>query len=213
MRDLGLRGVTRGRAFKVTTVADATIPRPADLVQRSFSAARPNALWVADLTYVATWAGFVYVAFVVDVYARRIVGWKVATSLRTDLALDALEQAIHARPDRDGLVHHSDRGVQYLAVRYTERLAAAGIAPSVGTVGDSYDNALAETVIGLFKTEVIHRQGPWRDVEQVEFATLAWVDWYNGRRLLEPLGHVPPVEYEAAYYAREATSAVEDGLN
>jgi putative transposase len=213
MRDLGLRGVTRGRAFPITTVADDTAPRPADLVQRSFSAPRPNALWVADLTYVATWAGFVYVAFVGDVYARRIVGWKVATSLRTDLALDALEQAIHARPDRDGLVHHSDRGVQYLAVRYTERLAAAGIAPSVGSVGDSYDNGLAETVIGLFKTEVIHRQGPWRDVEQVEFATLAWVDWYNRRRLFEPLGHVPPVEYEAAYYRREAASAVEAGLN
>jgi putative transposase len=213
MRDLGLRGATRGRAFMITTVADETAPRPADLVQRSFSAPRPNVLWVADLTYVATWAGFVYVALVVDVYARRIVGWKVATSLRTDLALDALEQAIHARPDRDGLVHHSDRGGQYLAVRYTERLAAAGIAPSVGSVGDSYDNALAETVIGLFKTEVIHRQGPWRDVEQVEFATLAWVDWYNSRRLLEPLGHVPPVEYEAAYYRREAASRVEVGLN
>jgi len=213
MRELGLRGATRGRAFTITTVADETAPRPADLVQRSFAAPRPNALWVADLTYVATWAGFVYVAFVVDVYARRIVGWKVATTLRTDLALDALEQAIHGRPDRDGLIHHSDRGVQYLALRYTERLAAAGIAPSVGSVGDSYDNALAETVIGLFKTEVIHRQGPWRDVEQVEFATLGWVDWYNNRRLLEPLGHVPPVEYEAAYYRREAASTVEVGLN
>ena len=213
MRDLALQGVTRGRAFKITTVADDTAPRPADLVQRRFSAPRPNALWVADLTYVATWAGFVYVAFVIDVYARRIVGWKVATSLRTDLALDALEQAIHARPDRDGLVHHSDRGGQYLALRYTERLAAAGIAPSVGTVGDSYDNALAETVIGLFKTEVIYRQGPWRDLEQVEFATLAWVDWYNGRRLLEPLGHVPPVEYEAAYYHRQAASTEAVGLN
>jgi putative transposase len=213
MRRLGIQGVTRGRAYKLTTVPDDTAPRPADLVQRAFTAVRPNALWVADLTYVATWAGFVYVAFVIDVYARRIVGWKVATTLRTDLALDALEQAIHARPDRDGLIHHSDRGGQYLAVRYTERLAAAGIAPSVGSVGDSYDNALAETVIGLFKTEVIHRQGPWRDVEQVEFATLAWVDWYNGRRLLEPLGHVPPVEYEAAYYRREAASMVEVGLN
>ena len=213
MRALGLRGATRGRSFKITTVSDPAAPRPADLVQRTFTAGRPNALWVADLTYVATWGGFVYVAFVIDVYARRIVGWRVARSLRTDLALDALEQAIHARPDRDGLVHHSDRGVQYLAVRYTERLAAAGIAPSVGSVGDSYDNALAETVIGLFKTEVIHRQGPWRDVEQVEFATLAWVDWYNSRRLLEPLGHVPPVEYEAAYYRREAASPVAVGLN
>jgi transposase InsO family protein len=215
MRELGLRGVTRGRAFTITTVADATAARPADRVQRRFVAPRPNALWVADLTYVATWAGFVYVAFVIDVYARRIVGWQVATSLRTDLALDALEQAIYARPDRDGLIHYSysDRGVQYLAVRYTERLAAAGIEPSVGSVGDSYDNALAETVIGLFKTEVIYRQGPWRDVEQVEFATLAWADWYNGRRLLEPLGHVPPVEYEAAYYRREAAATVEVGLN
>lgn len=213
MRSLGIQGVTRGRAYRITTVADETACRPADLVKRTFSAPRPNALWVADLTYVATWAGFAYVAFVIDVFSRRIVGWKVATSLRTDLALDALEQAIHARPDRDGLIHHSDRGVQYLAVRYTERLAAAGIAPSVGSVGDSYDNALAETVIGLFKTEIIYRRGPWRDSDQVEFATLAWVDWYNGRRLLEPLGHVPPVEYEAAYYRREATVTEAVGLN
>lgn len=213
MRERGLRGVTRGRAFTITTIADETATRPVDLVQRSFVAPRPNALWVADLTYVATWAGFVYVAFVIAVYARRIVGWKVATTLRTDLALDALEQAIHARPDRGGLIHHSDRGVQYLAVRYTERLAAAGIEPSVGSVGDSYDNALAETVIGLFNAEVIHRQGPWRDVEQVEFATLAWADWYNSRRLLEPLGHVPPVEYETAYYRRAAAATVEVGLN
>jgi transposase InsO family protein len=213
MRRLGIQGVTRGRAYQVTTVSDDTAPRPADLVQRTFTAPRPNALWVADLTYVMTWAGFVYVAFVIDVFARRIVGWKVATSLRTDLALGALEQAIHARPDRDGLIHHSDRGVQYLAVRYTERLAAAGIAPSVGSVGDSYDNALAETVIGLFKTEVIYRCAPWRDADHVEFATLAWVDWYNGRRLLEPLGHVPPIEYEAAYYRREAAPMVGVGLN
>jgi putative transposase len=213
MRAMGLRGVTRGRAFTITTVRDDGTPRPADLVQRTFTAPRPNALWVADLTYVATWTGFVYVAFVIDVFARRIVGWRVATTLRTDLALDALEQALHARPDRDGLVHHSDHGVQYLALRYTDRLAAAGIAPSVGTVGDSYDNALAESVIGLYKTEVIRRQGPWRHVEAVEFATLAWVDWFNTRRLLAPLGHVPPIEYERAYYERHATPAIEAGLN
>jgi putative transposase len=213
MRAMGLRGVTRGRAFTITTVRDDGTTRPADLVQRTFTALRPNALWVADLTYVATWTGFVYVAFVIDVFARRIVGWRVATTLRTDLALDALEQALHARPDRDGLVHHSDHGVQYLALRYTDRLAAAGIAPSVGTVGDSYDNALAESVIGLYKTEVIRRQGPWRHVEAVEFATLAWVDWFNTRRLLAPLGHVPPIEYERAYYERHATPAIEAGLN
>jgi transposase InsO family protein len=164
-------------------------------VQRAFTATRPNQLWVADLTYVATWRGFVYVAFVIDVFSRRIVGWRVDTTLRSDLALDALEQAVCARPDRDGLIHHSDRGVQYLSIRYTERLADAGIEPSVGTVGDSYDNALAESVIGLYKTEVIRRQGPWRHVESVEFATLAWVDWFNTRRLLEPIGYVPPSEF------------------
>jgi len=213
MRAMGLRGATRGRAFTITTVREDGTTRPADLVQRTFTAMRPNALWIADLTYVATWTGFVYVAFIIDVFARRIVGWRVATSLRTDLTLDALEQALHARPDRDGLVHHSDRGVQYLALRYTDRLAAAGIAPSVGTVGDSYDNALAESVIGLYKTEVIRRQGPWRHVEAVEFATLAWVDWFNTRRLLAPLGHVPPIEYERAYYERHATPAIEAGLN
>jgi putative transposase len=213
MRAMGLRGATRGRAFTITTVREDGTTRPTDLVQRTFTATRPNALWVADLTYVATWSGFVYVAFVIDVFARRIVGWRVGTSLRTDLTLDALEQALHARPNRDGLVHHSDHGVQYLALRYTERLAAAGIAPSVGTVGDSYDNALAESVIGLYKTEVIRRQGPWRHVEAVEFATLAWVDWFNTRRLLAPLGHVPPIEYEHAYYERHATPAMEAGLN
>jgi transposase InsO family protein len=213
MRAMGLRGATRGRAFTITTVREDGTLRPADLVQRTFTAARPNALWVADLTYVATWAGFVYVAFVIDVFARRIVGWRVATTLRTDLTLEALEQALHARPDRAGLVHHSDRGVQYLALRYTERLATAGIAPSVGTVGDSYDNALAESVIGLYKTEVIRRQGPWRHVEAVEFATLAWVDWFNTRRLLAPLGHVPPIEYEQAFYDRQTSPAMGAGLN
>jgi transposase InsO family protein len=205
MRALGLRGATRGRAFTITTTGEDAAARPADLVQRRFMATRPNELWVADLTYVATWRGFVYVAFVIDVFARRIVGWRVDTTLRSDLALDALEQALHARPDRDGLVHHSDRGVQYLAIRYTERLADAGIEGSVGSVGDSYDNALAETVIGLYKTEVIRRQGPWRHVEAVEFATLAWVDWFNTRRLLEPIGHVPPSEYEDAYYRTQKT--------
>jgi putative transposase len=205
MRALGLRGATRGRAFTITTTGDEAATRPADLVQRTFTATRPNQLWVADLTYVATWRGFVYVAFVIDVFSRRIVGWRVDTTLRSDLALDALEQAVHARPDRDRLVHHSDRGVQYLSIRYTERLAAAGIEPSVGSVGDSYDNALAESVIGLYKTDVIRRQGPWRHVEAVEFATLAWVDWFNTRRLLEPIGYVPPSEYEDAYYRHPQT--------
>jgi transposase InsO family protein len=175
-------------------------------------ATRPNALWVADLTYVATWRGFVYVAFVIDVFARMIVGWRVSTSLRSDLALDALEQALYLRPTSDGLVHHSDRGGQYLSIRYTERLAAAGVERSVGSVGDSYDNALAESVIGLYKTEVIGPQGPWRHAEQVEFATLTWIDWFNNRRLLEPLGYTPPVEYEAAYYRQQPTPAMEAGL-
>jgi transposase InsO family protein len=216
MRRMGLRGAVRGRAFTITTRPDDTTARPADLVQRTFTATRPNQLWVADLTYVATWRGFVYVAFVIDVFARRIVGWRVATTLRTDLTLDALEQALHARPERAGLVHHSDRGTQYLSIRYTERLAEAGIAPSVGSAGDSYDNALAESVIGLYKTEVIRRQGPWRHVEAVEFATLAWVDWFNTRRLLGPLGHVPPSEYEEAYYRTQQTPespAMGVGLN
>ena len=211
MRAMGLEGVRRGRKFK-TTVPDESAGRPADLVQRAFVATRPNALWVADLTYVATWRGFAYVAFVIDVYARMIVGWRVATSLRTDLALDALEQALHARPTSDRLVHHSDRGVQYLAIRYTDRLAEAGLESSVGSVGDSYDNALAETVIGLYKTEVIRRSGPWRHAEQVEFATLEWVDWFNNRRLLEPIGNIPPVEYEEQYYETETTPAVGAGV-
>jgi putative transposase len=213
MREMGLRGVVRGRAFKVTTVADETALRPPDLVERSFTAERPNQLWVADLTYVATWAGFVYVAFVIDVFSRAIVGWRVSNSLRSDLALDALEQALHARPDRQELVHHSDRGVQYVSIRYTERLAEAGIERSVGSVGDAYDNALAETVNGLFKTEVIRRRGPWRSIDDVEFATLEWVDWYNNRRLLEPIGFVPPAEYEEAYYRDQSTPAMVVGLN
>lgn len=203
MQAMGLAGAVRGCAWIVTT-HDAGDARPADLVERQFVATRPNQLWVADFTYVATWQGFVYVAFVVDVFARRIVGWRVATSLRTDFVLDALEQAIHARQgdSLDGLIHHSDRGTQYLSMRYTTRLADAGIAPSVGSRGDSYDNALAETVIGLYKTEVIRRRGPWRSVDTVEYATLAWVDWFNTRRLLEPLGYVPPAEYEAQYDAQ-----------
>jgi transposase InsO family protein len=216
MRAMGLRGAVRGRAFKVTTIADESAMRPQDLVHRDFRASRPNQLWVADITYVATWAGFVYVAFVIDVFSRAIVGWRVSSSLRTDLALDALEQALHARPSTNGLVHHSDRGVQYLSIHYTERLAEAGVERSVGTVGDSYDNALAETVNGLYKTEVIRRRGPWRNIEDVEFATLEWVDWFNNRRILEPIGYVPPAEYEAAYYlgqSNQSTPVMMAGLN
>ena len=200
MQAMGLRGVVRGKAFR-TTVSDKAAPCPLDRVNRIFKAPRPNALWVADFTYVATWSGFVHVAFVVDAFARRIVGWRVSRTATAGFVLDALEQALHARrPVEGGLIHHSDRGVQYVSITYTERLAAAGIAPSVGSVGDSYDNALAETVIGLFKTEVIRRLGPWRSLEAVEFATLAWVDWFNHRRLLEPIGFVPPAEAEAAFY-------------
>ena len=213
MRQAGLRGAVRGRAFKFTTVTDDAARRPADLVERDFSALRPNQLWVADLTYVATWAGFVYVAFIIDVFSRAIVGWRVSNSLRSDLALDALEQALHARPHTDALVHHSDHGVQYLSIRYTERLAAAGIERSVGSVGDAYDNALAETVNGLYKTEIIRRRGPWRNLDAVEYATLEWVEWYNNRRLLEPLGYVPPAEYEEAYHQRQSTPAMVAGLN
>ncbi len=212
MRAMGLHGAVRGKKFK-TTVPDDSAARPADLVKRDFTASRPNELWVADLTYVATWRGFVFVAFVIDVFARMIVGWRVSASLRTDLALDALEQALWARPGIDNLVHHSDRGVQYVSIRYTERLAEAGIEPSVGSVGDSYDNALAETINGLYKTEVIRRRGPWRQVEDVEFATLEWVDWFNNRRLLEPIGNVPPVEFEQAYYQSLEAPARVAGLN
>jgi transposase InsO family protein len=211
MRQMGLKGAVRGRKFK-TTIPDEFADRPADLVDRDFTANRPNELWVADLTYVATWRGFVYVAFVIDVFSRNIVGWRASGSLRTDLALDALEQALHARPETDNLIHHSDRGVQYLSIRYTERLAEAGIEPSVGSVGDSYDNALAETVIGLYKTEVIRRRGPWRNMEAVEFATLEWVDWFNNRRLLEPIGNIPPVEFEEVYYRSQETQAMVAGL-
>lgn len=198
MRAEGLQGVVRGRKPR-TTVPNDLAPRPEDRVNRQFCASEPNRLWVADLTYVATWAGFVYTAFVIDVFARTIVGWRVSSSLRTDLALDALDQAIHARSVGDGLIHHSDRGSQYLAIRYTERLAEAGIEGSVGRVGDSYDNALAETVMGLYKAELIRLQGPWRSLEAVEHATLDWVHWYNTKRLHGQLGYVPPREFEAAF--------------
>jgi putative transposase len=208
MRAMGLAGVVRGRAWVTTTQASPDAGRLPDLVERNFTATRPNQLWVSDFTYVATWRGFIYVAFVLDVFSRRIVGWRASASLRTDLALDALEQAIYDRCDNDtgDLVHHSDRGTQYLSIRYTERLADAGIELSVGSRGDAYDNALAESVIGLFKTEVIRRRGPWRSLEAVEFATLDWVDWFNHRRLLEPIGYVPPAEYEARYYEQAAVA-------
>lgn len=204
MRRLGLRGVIRGKGVK-TTVSDPAAPCPQDRVNRQFRADRPNALWVADFTYVSTWQGHLYVAFVIDVYARRIVGWKVSSTMRTDFVLDALEQALHARkPFDDGrLIHHSDRGSQYVSIRYTERLAEAGIDASVGSVGDSYDNALAETINGLYKAEVIHRRS-WRNREAVEMATLDWVHWFNHKRLLGPIGNIPPAEAETAYYRQQA---------
>ena len=203
MKELGIHGVVRGKRCR-TTIPDHQAERPLDRVDRQFVAERPNQLWVADLTYINTWRGYVYAAFVVDVFSRMIVGWRVSRSLRTDLALDALEQALHARRDRDeSLVHHSDRGSQYLSIRYTERLAEAGLEASVGSVGDSYDNALAETIIGLYKTELIEKEGPWKNLERVEYRTFQWVDWYNHRRIMQPLGDVPPKEYEQAYYAQE----------
>ena len=207
MRQEGLRGVVRGRRTR-TTIPDEALEKPLDRVKRRFVASRPDELWVSDFTFVATWAGFVYVAFVIDVFARRIVGWRVSRSMHTELVLDALEQALHARQAENGLTHHSDHGSQYLSIRYTERLAEAGVEASVGSVGDSYDNALAETVIGLFKTEVIYARGPWRSLDAVEYATLEWVDWFNHRRLLEPIGHVPPAEFEEAYYRQQAGQAM-----
>ena len=203
MRQMGLQGVVRGKAAR-TTISERGAPCPADRVNRQFQAPRPNALWLSDFTYVATWQGFVYVAFVIDAFARRIVGWRVSRTAHASFVLDALEQALHDRRPigGDGLVHHSDRGVQYVSIKYTERLAEAGIEPSVGSVGDSYDNALAETINGLYKTELIRRRGPWRNLEAVEFATLEWVDWFNNRRLLEPIGNIPPAEAEARYYAQ-----------
>jgi putative transposase len=211
MGRLGIAGAVRGKKYR-TTIPDELAARPMDLVERDFSATRPNQLWVADLTYVPTHAGFVYAAFVIDVFSRRIVGWRVSRSLRSDLALDALEQALYARRGANGLVHHSDRGVQYLSIKYTERLAEAGIEPSVGSVGDAYDNALAETIIGLYKTEVIEELGPWQSVTAVELETLSWVEWFNNRRLFEPIGNIPPAEFEVLYDQRQASPVAVAGL-
>ncbi|AOU97834.1 transposase [Acidihalobacter yilgarnensis] len=201
MRRLGLEGVRRGKIVRTTT-PDTSVPCPLDRVNRQFQADRPNQLWVSDFTYVSTWQGWLYVAFVVDVFARRIVGWRVSTSMTTDFVLDALEQALYDRQpsSEDTLIHHSDRGSQYVSIRYSERLAEADIAPSVGSKGDSYDNALAETINGLYKAELIHRRGPWKTRESVELATLEWVSWFNHQRLMGPLGHIPPAEAEANYY-------------
>lgn len=206
MGSLGLVGVRRGK-FKRTTITDDTVDRPSDLVDRQFTASGPNRLWVADITYVSTWQGFCYVAFVIDVFSRMIVGWRVSTSLRADLALDALEQAIWERKDLTELVHHSDRGVQYLSIRYSERLAAEGAMTSVGSKGDSYDNALAETVNGLYKAELIRRRGPWRTVDHLEIETAKWVDWWNNRRLHGACGDLPPAEFEANYYRDQAEAS------
>jgi transposase InsO family protein len=201
MSRMGLQGARRGKTVR-TTVPERSVPCPLDRVKRQFSADRPNQLWVSDFTYVSTWQGWLYVAFVIDVFARRIVGWRVSRTMSTDFVLDALEQALYARqPERDApLIHHSDRGSQYVSIRYTERLAEAGIEPSVGSKGDSYDNALAETLNGLYKAELIHRRGPWKNRESLELATLEWVSWFNHQRLLEPLGYIPPAEAEANYY-------------
>jgi transposase InsO family protein len=208
MRAEGLRGVVRGGRVRTTQPADDPAAAAQDLVQRQFTAERPNQLWLTDFTYVATWRGFVYVAFVIDAFSRRIVGWRAHTSMKTELVLDALEQALHDRETDGRLVCHSDRGSQYVSMRYTERLAAAGVAPSVGSVGDAYDNALAESVIGLFKTEVIRRRGPWKGFDDVEYATLEWVAWFNTQRLLEPLGYLPPAEYEEQFYRVQAAQTV-----
>jgi transposase InsO family protein len=206
MKTMGLSGAVRGKRIR-TTVADQSAEKPLDLVKRDFTADRPNQLWVADFTYVASWIGFVYVAFVIDVFSRRIVGWRASRSMSAELTLDALEQALWARQVNEGLVHHSDRGSQYLSIRYSERLKEEGVLPSVGSVGSSYDNALAESVIGLFKTEVIRKRGPWKNIASVEFATLEWVDWFNNRRLFEPIGNIPPAELEQAYYNQEIVSS------
>ncbi len=208
MRLQGLHGVRRGKAQR-TTVADPKAPCPLDRVNRQFRAERPNQLWVSDFTYVSTWQGWVYVAFVIDVFSRRIVGWRQSSSMHTDFVLDALEQALYDRKpsEEDGLIHHSDRGSQYLSIRYSERLAEAGIEPSVGSKGDSYDNALAETINGLYKAEVIHRRGPWKTKQAVELATLEWVSWFNHHRLMGPLGNVPPAEFEANYHQQRAAQA------
>lgn len=204
MKQLGLEGVRRGKVIK-TTEPNRAIPCPQDRVNRQFRAERPNQLWVADFTYVSTWHGWLYVAFVIDVFARRIVGWRVSPSMHTDFVLDALEQALYARqPELGGLIHHSDRGSQYVSIRYTERLAEAGVESSVGSRGDSYDNALAETINGLYKAELIYKRGPWKSREAVELATLEWVHWFNHERLLEPIGYIPPAEAEAQYYRQLA---------
>ena len=208
MHTKGLRGAMRGKAVR-TTRPDSAVPCPLDRVNRQFVAQRPNQLWVSDFTYVSTWQGFVYVAFVIDVFARYIVGWRVSRSMHTEFVLDALEQALWARqPERNALIHHSDRGSQYVSIRYSERLAEAGIEPSVGSRGDSYDNALAETINGLYKAEVIHRRGPWKSPEAIELATLEWVAWFNNHRLLEPIGYIPPAEAEANYYRSIGEQAV-----
>ena len=211
MRQLGLQGVRRGKVMR-TTISDDTAPRPLDRVNRQFKADRPNQLWVSDFTYVSTWQGWLYVAFVIDVFARRIVGWRISSSMQTDFVLDALEQALYARqPERsETLVHHSDRGSQYVSIRYTERLAEAGIEPSVGSKGDSYDNALAETINGLYKTELIRKRAPWKNRESLELATLEWVSWFNHHRLLESIGYIPPAEAEANYYRQLSEYSVAD---
>ena len=206
MGELGISGIKRGRRC-VTKIPGELADKPLDLVNRQFTASRPNQLWVADITYVATWSGFVYVAFIIDVYSRFIVGWRVLKSLKTDLVMDALEQALWARGKPKGVIHHSDRGSQYLSIRYTERLAESGFTASVGSVGDSYDNALAESINALFKAEVIHKDGPWKSTDGVERATLTWVDWFNHKRLLEPIGDLPPAEYEMLYYENESSQA------
>ncbi len=211
MGELGLSGAVRGRV-KRTTLADPTAARPADLVSRQFGPPAPNRLWVADLTYVSTWSGFAYVAFVTDAYARRILGWRVAATMATSMVLDSIEQAIWTRQregvfDLKDVVHHTDRGSQYTSIRFTERLSEAGIQPSVGAVGSSYDNALAETINGLYKTELIKPRKPWRTIEEVELATAEWVDWFNHRRLYEYCGDIPPVDLEAAYYAQHRRPA------
>ena len=205
MRRQGLRGVVRGKVVR-TTISDSKAVCPLDRVNRQFKAERPNQLWVSDFTYVSTWQGWLYVAFVIDVFARRIVGWRVSSSMHTDFVLDALEQALYARQPspEEALIHHSDRGSQYVSIRYSERLAEAGIEPSVGSKGDSYDNALAETINGLYKAEMIHRRAPWKTRESVELATLEWVSWFNHHRLLEPIGYIPPAEAEANYYRQLA---------
>ena len=206
MKKLGIHGIRRGKKCR-TTLGDDLLDRPTDKVNRQFVATRPNPLWGADITFVATWIGFVYVAFITDVFARYIVGWRVSRSLRTDRVLDALEQALWFRKETAGLIHPSDQGSHYLSIRYTERLIEANIEASVGSVGDSYDHALAETMNGLYKTEVIRHRGPWGSIEAVEFATLEWVDWFNNRGLLEPIGNIPPAEFEMAYYRQLGESA------